>query len=583
MPVEAIRRGSAAIPEVAGIMPPSSRQALDLAVEEMRAHAAEWAGLSVSELIALVEDLQRDVAGVAERWATLSLQAKGITPQEPAAGEEWITGPYLVLRNLRLLRRSLADITAHGRPRIRGRVFTRADGQVVARVFPADISDRVLYRGFTGEVWMQPGLTVEELPDSQAAAYRESGARGRVALVLGAGNLSSIAPMDALYKLFVERRVVLLKMNPVIAYLGPVIAEGFRALVARGFFHVAYGGASEGEYLCRHEGVDEIHITGSDRTHDAIVFGTGEEGGRRKRERRPLLTKKITSELGNVTPVIVVPGEWSDSDLKLQAANVATQLAYNCGFNCVTSRVIVTWAAWPQREAFLGALREVLAAVPPRQAYYPGAQERFAAFLAKHQEGEQFGGRSGDRLPWTLIAGLDAARDGDICFTTEAFCGIMGETPIAAATVREFIDRAVDFVNEKVWGTLAVGLIVHPASLRDPEVAAAVERAVADLRYGTVSLNQWSAAGYALGVAPWGAFAGSDLFDVKSGVGVVHNTLMFSRVQKTVFRGPFRAWPTPPWFVTCRTAHVVGQRITGFEAGPSIWRLLGVITAALRG
>jgi len=583
VPLEAIRRGSAAIPEVAGIMPPSSRQALDLAVEELGARATEWAGLALSERIALVEELQRDVAWVAERWATLSLQAKGIASDEPAAGEEWVTGPYLVLRNLRLLRRSLADIASHGRPIIPGKVSTRADGQVVAQVFPADIWDRVLYRGFTGEVWMEPGLPVEQLPESQAVAYRENGAGGNVVLVLGAGNLSSIAPMDALYKLFVEKHVVLLKMNPVIAYLGPVIAEGFRALVAKGFFHVVYGGASEGEYLCRHEGVDEIHITGSDRTHDAIVFGTGDDGARRKAERRPLLTKKITSELGNVTPVIVVPGRWTEGDLKVQAANVATQLAYNCGFNCVTTRVIVTWAAWPQREAFLGALREVLAAVPPRQAYYPGAQERFAAFLAKHPEGEQFGGRNGDRLPWTLIPNLDSSGDGDICFTTEAFCGIMGETPIAAATVPEFIDRAVDFVNEKVWGTLAVGLIVHPASLRDPEIATSVERAVANLRYGTVSLNQWSAAGYALGVAPWGAFAGSDFFDVRSGVGVVHNTLMFSQVQKTVFRGPFRVWPTPPWFVTCRTAHVVGRRITDFETGPSFWKLLRVMAAAILG
>jgi len=402
-------------------------------------------------------------------------------------------------------------------------------------------------------------------------------------LVLGAGNISSIAPMDALYKLFVEKQVVLLKMNPVNAYLGPVIAEGFRALVARGFFHVVYGGAAEGEYLCRHEGVDEIHITGSDRTHDAILFGTGEEGARRKAERRPLLVKRITSELGNVTPVIVVPGRWSDSDLELQAANVATQLVYNGGFNCVTSRVIVTWAAWPQREAFLAALRKTLAAIAPRQAYYPGAEERYGAFLAKHPEGELFGARGSGRLPWAFIPDLDPAKDGDICFTTEAFCGVMGETPIAAPTVPEFVDKAVSFVNEKVWGTLAAGLIVHPRSLRDPEIAAAVERAVADLRYGTVSLNQWSAAGYAFAVTPWGAFAGSDLFDVQSGVGVVHNTVMFSRVQKTVFRGPFRAWPTPPWFVTCRTAHLVGQRITGFEVRPSIWKLLGVMVAAVRG
>lgn len=583
MPVEAIRRGSAAIPEVAGIMPPSSRQALDLAVEELRAHAAEWASLSLSDRIALVEELQRDVARVAERWATLSLQAKGIVSEEPASGEEWITGPYLVLRNLRLLRRSLADIAAHGRPRIPGRVSTRPDGQVVARVFPADFWDRVLYRGFTGEVWMEPGLTVEQLPGSQAIAYAPPGVGGKLALVLGAGNLSSIAPMDALCKLFVEKKVVLLKMSPVIAYLGPVITEGFRSLIVRGFFHVVYGGASEGEYLCRNDGVDEIHITGSDRTHDAIVFGTGDEGARRKAERRTLLAKKITSELGNVTPVIVVPGQWSDSDLALQAANVATQLVYNCGFNCVSTRVVVTWARWSQREAFLAALRKVLAVVPPRNAYYPGAEERHAAFLARHPEGEKYGGRTADRLPWTLIPNLDPAEGEDICFTTEAFCGLMGEVPIAAPTVPEFLDQAVTFVNEKIWGTLAVGLIVHPRSLRERWVAEAVERAVAELRYGTVSLNQWSAAGYALGVTPWGAFAGSDLYDVQSGVGVVHNTMMFSRVQKTVFRGPFRAWPTPPWFVTCRTAHVVGRRITAFESRPSVWKLLGVVSAAVRG
>jgi acyl-CoA reductase-like NAD-dependent aldehyde dehydrogenase len=583
MPIESVRRGSAAIPEVAGTMPPSSRQALDLAVEELRAHAAEWTALSIGDRIALVQELRRDIARVAQRWVAVSLQAKGIAPGEPTEGEEWITGPYLVLRNLRLLRRSLADIAAHGRPRIPGEVSVRRGGQVLARMFPADLWDRILYRGFTGDIWMQPDVALEELPATQAEAYREAGAGGKVVLVLGAGNVSSIAPMDALYKLFVEKQVVLLKMSPVLSYLGPVVAEGFRAVIARGFLHLVYGGASEGEYLCRHEGVDEIHITGSDRTHDAIVFGSGEEGARRKAERQPLFAKRITSELGNVTPVIVVPGTWSQGDLAFHAANVATQLVYNSGFNCVTTRVIVTWAGWPQREAFLAAVRKVLAAIPPRQAYYPGAQERFAAFVAMHPEAEQYGGRGSGRLPWTLIPNLDPARDEEICFTTEAFCSLMGETALAAGSVVEFVDRAVAFVNERVWGTLAAGLIVHPTSLREPEVAAAIERAVADLRYGTIVLNHWPAVGYAMGASPWGAYAGSDLFNVKSGIGTVHNSLMFSRVQKTVFRGPFRAWPTPPWFVTCRTAHVIGRRLTHFEAAPSLGRFLSVFAAAIRG
>jgi acyl-CoA reductase-like NAD-dependent aldehyde dehydrogenase len=578
----AVRHGSAAIPEVAGIMPPSSRQTLDTAVAEVREHAEEWAALPTGERIALVERLRRDVARVADRWVDLSLEAKGISPGEPTAGEEWITGPYFVLRNLRLLRRSLADIVVVGHPRIPGRVTARSDGQVVARVFPADLWDRLLYRGFTADVWMQPGVPAGELAATQAVAYREPDRPGAVALVLGAGNISSIPALDALYKLFVEKKVVLLKMNPVNAYLGPVIAEAFRVLVERGFLHVVYGGVAEGSYLCAHDDVDEIHITGSDRSHDAIVFGAGDEGARRKAQRRPLLTKRITSELGNVSPVIVVPGRWSEADLELQAVNLATMLTYNAAFNCVTTRLIVTHAAWPQRDEFLAALRRVLAAVPLRRAYYPGADKRLGTFLALHREAERFGRPDGDRLPWALVSGLDPAKGDDIFFTTEAFCGIIGETALQAPTVAGFVDRAAAFVNEKVWGTLAAGLIVHPASEHDPEVAAAVEGAVADLRYGTIAINQWSAAGYGVGT-PWGAYAGSELFDVQSGIGFVHDTLMFSRVQKTVFRTPFRMWPTPPWYVTCRTAHLTGRRLTRFEAAPSLWRFLAVLGAAVRG
>ena len=155
----------------------------------------------------------------------------------------------------------------------------------------------------------------------------------KVALVLGAGNVASIGPMDAFYKLFCEDQVVALKMNPVNDYLGPFMVEALQELVDRGWFRVVYGGAAEGKYLCDHEIVSEIHITGSDKTHDAIVFGPGEEGARRKAERQPLNTKRITSELGNVSLVIVVPGPWSKGDLDFQGQNLASMLTNNAGFN----------------------------------------------------------------------------------------------------------------------------------------------------------------------------------------------------------------------------------------------------------
>lgn len=582
MPVATPRRGSAAIPEVAGSMPPTSRENLDRAVEELQAHKHEWAALAVRDRLALLAQLHAGFARVAAGWVAIALQAKGITPGTPAEAEEWLAGPFLALRNLRLLRRSLEEIERYGRPRIRGRVTTLPNGQVAARVFPADFCDRIFFRGFTGDIWMEPGVTAEELPSTQALAYQGTAADGKVALVLGAGNVSSIASMDALYKLFVEKQVVILKMNPVNAYLGPLIEEGFRALVVRGFLHVVYGGAAEGEHLCRHEGVDEIHITGSDRTHDAIVFGAGEEGARRKAERRPLLSKRITSELGNVSPVIVVPGPWNAADFAFHAANIAGQLVNNAGFNCNAVRVIVQHAGWDGRGKLLAAIRALLAKIPTRHAYYPGANERCQSYLATHPKADRIGTPRTGELPWVLAAGLDPRVADDTCFTQEAFCGLTAETTLEGADTVEFLERAVDFANDTLWGTLNVGLIVHPASLRDPRIKAAVDRAIERLRFGSVAVNHWAAAGYAAVTTPWGAYSGSDIYDVNSGVGEVHNTLMFSRVQKNVIWGPFRVWPVPPWFPTCRTAHVVGRRLTEFEARPSLIKILGILAAAIR-
>ena len=78
------------------------------------------------------------------------------------------------------------------------------------------------------------------------------------------------------HKLFVEGQVPA-QNEPRERILCPFIERAFKRLVDDGFLD-RHGGADVGEYLCQHERVDEIHITGSDRTHDAIVFGVGEEG-----------------------------------------------------------------------------------------------------------------------------------------------------------------------------------------------------------------------------------------------------------------------------------------------------------------
>jgi|CXWL01.1.fsa_nt_gi acyl-CoA reductase-like NAD-dependent aldehyde dehydrogenase len=566
--------------------PVTSRPELDAAVAALQAQKAAWTAVSAGERIALLAEITRDFVAIADDWAAACIATEGLDPIRGHA-EEMLVGPYFVVRNLRLLARSLAAVAAGDRPRIPGAVRSRPDGQVTAGVFPSDVWDRLFYAGVSAEVWMEPGVTAQSLPSTQAVAYQPGGARaGGVAMVLSAGNVSSIGPMDALYKLFVEDRVVLYKTHPINHQLGPLLEAGFRALVERGFLRVVHGDAAEGAYLCAHPGVDEIHITGSDRTYEAIVFGPGEEGAKRKAARQPLLAKPVSSELGNVSPVIVVPGpagSWSGADIRYQAENLATMLTNNAGFNCNATRVIIQHESSPQRPDLLAAVRAELARIPTRKAWYPGAEQRWKVFHQAHPEAELIGTPAAGELPWTLIHSLDAADRRDICYTTEAFCGVFAETALQATSVPEYLERAVAFANETLWGTLNATLIVHPAALRDPAIKAAVERAIADLRYGAVSVNHWAALAYGLVITPWGAFPGHPPHDIQSGTGMVHNTLMFDRAQKTVIRAPFRVFPKPVWFTSHRTAHRLTPKLLAFEAAPSLAKLPGIFALALRG
>lgn len=556
---------------------------VEQAVLELQSGKDPWASSSAEQKAGVIAELLELLPRIAEDWVTATTAAKGISLGTPQEGEEWLTGPYVAARNLRLLRRSLLEMAGEGRPRVPGRPFVNKVGRVVIPVFPTDLFDRLLFPFYSAEVWLQPEMALEAVKESIGAAYRPPETSGKICLVLGAGNVSSIPPTDAFYRLFVENQAVLLKMNPVNEYLGPILERLLAPLIRRNALRIVYGGAEVGSFLCNHPAVDEIHITGSDKTHDAIVFGSGAEGVNRKARNEPLLKKPVTSELGNVSAVIVVPGNWTQGDLRRQAVNLASMIANNAGFNCNATRVIVTWKDWPLRETLLDELRKVLASTPTRRAYYSGAADRHAKFLAAHPEAEQFGKHDDDDLPWTLIANVDPLRRDDICFTTEAFCSLLSETSLAAASPAEFVDQATDFVNEVLWGTLNSSLLVSPSSMRDRHVGSAVERAIANLCVGTVDINHWAGVSYALGCTTWGAYPGSTADNIQSGRGIVHNTYMLGNVEKSVFYGPFRPFPKPVWWTTHRNAHRVGPRLVSFECQPSWLKLPGIFWWALKG
>ena len=156
-------------------------------------------------------------------------------------------------------------------------------------------------------------------------------------------------------------------------------------------------------------------------------------------------------------------------------------------------------------------------------------------------------------------------------FERESFVCVTGETALDATSPHAFLEAAVELMNDRLWGTLAAAITVPDAwQKRDP---ASLEAAIGRLRYGTIGINLWPGVAYALMSPPWGAFPGSTLSDVQSGLGFVHNTYLLGNPQKTVLRAPLSFSPKPVWFSTHRRPEIVAAKLCRLYSQPSIWKI----------
>lgn len=563
-------------PEPPAAIPATPISELDAIIEKLDGHTDKWIDTPISKRISLLDACLQTTLAASEGWVDEACKAKGLSPDDPRCGEEWLAGPMALMRNIRMMKEALA---ANGAPEIKS-VRTLSNGQKVAQVFPSSFFDSLTFQGFVGEVYIMPGKepTQGKLYRDKAAGKRPDGGIG---LVLGAGNVASIGPMDALYKLFVDDEVVLVKTNPVNSYLGPWWEKAFQPLKDYGVFEVVHGGAEVGSYLTDHDKITSIHITGSDRTHNAIVWGSDPEEAKGRREANdPKLKKPITSELGAVTPLFVVPGQWSDKELDFQARHVAGMVANNGSFNCNAAKSIVVASGWAQKEEFLRRVHIRLKETPTRKSYYPGAQDRYQGFLDKYKDAIPLSERHDDVVPWTIIPNVPPEK-GEYALTNEAFCGVLAEVELDARDAADFLDKIIDFGNNVAWGTLSCMILIDPRT--EKAFKNELENAINKLEYGGIGVNVWAGVIYATVAPTWGAFPGHTLHDIQSGRGVVHNAYLIDHPQKSVLRAPFKIMPTPAWFADNKNGLQLGKRMTKFEANPSIWTLPGVIAAALKG
>jgi len=552
---------------------PSPKHELDESIAQLRDGSAALLQMPISKRLDLINRCIDGVGSIARQWVESACQAKGIAPDGPTSAEEITGGPIATIRFLRLLAQTLKDVEATGAPKLPGKV-TQQHGQCRVPVFPTPLMyDSLAFRPMTAETWLLPDVDPNNVSAQSTARLLGKGMEPEVSVVLGAGNVSSIAATDALTKILIENQAVSLKMNPVNEYLGPYFEKALKPLVDADLLRIAYGGIETGSHLVQHESVAGVHITGSTFSHDAIVWGTDGQQDQRRRDNQPLLKKIITSELGNVTPWAIVPGNYSEKELRAQAETFASSITNNVSFNCIATKMIITCRSWPQREKFLAMLNEAFAATPRRSAYYPGAADRFQRFSGTKPDDPEL-------LPWTLIEDIDPQQSPHLV-KEESFTCVCGELVIDADSEVDFLYKATEAMNEQTWGTLAASFSI-PKGL-ERRHGKELDECLRKLRFGTIGINQWPAISFALMSPPWGGHPSGTLQDVKSGIGFVHNTYLLDRPEKTILRAPLALSPKPIWFSNHKHPQKVAWRLFELYMKPSPTKLPSLFLASLTG
>ena len=558
-------------------------------------HAAkdQWVGVNVPTRIQLLKEIKDCLLSVADDWVNTANRAKQIESDAPVAGEEWFSGPCALMMACSGIIETLETLD-HPEQNQRPLFRQTVTGQLAIKAFPRDIWHRLLLSGFRADIWMQPGVVADTLDRQIAVEYQGNNdhqkTKGKVAVVLGAGNIGSISPLDALHKLFNENQVVMLKLNPVNDYLEPHLSAAFAPLIDLGVLKICRGDISVGTFLVNHPSVDELHITGAAASHDAIVWGVGREAVDNKRANTPKNKRRITSELGAVSPTIVVPGPWNDADFRFQAEHLATMKLHNASYNCVSVQCLLVSDTWSGTNQILDAFENTVQSHAQRHAYYPGSDDRQARFEQHNAESRRID--RGTRAPALSVAEFKETDEPNWSMDNEVFAPALNIKRLETSDPETFLRDAIEWANENLYGTLGSNILIHPDTIRAIG-RQKFERILAEFKYGMIAVNAWTGVGFLLPTLPWGGFPGASLEKVGSGIGTVHNTMMIENTERTVLEGPFRPFPRslfsrdpsimprPPWFVTARKQNAVGRQLTHFYHRPSWLKLPRLLLDAL--
>ena len=540
---------------------------IDRFISTLRTKSKEFNSISNVQLASMLEETISNIKEVSYFWATICSDNKGTT-KTPAEGEEWLGGPFASVLATQYYIKSLIndDDLDEGN-------FNNSENSY--KVFPNNFIERITFPFINAKVYFNKSMSFEDINKFRGFSKRYD-IEPSITLVLGAGNFSSIPYLDVLYHLITRRSVILLKLNPVNEYLKPVFEKVFKNFIERGYIIVTNGNINESKYMTTHPGINHIHLTGSDKTYEDIVYGRELTGNERSIKTVPKVNSKpITSELGNVTPIIIHPGKWSTSDIKYQARKIVTGKLNNNGFNCIAAQVVVLPDGWGHTDTLIKYVKYYMNKTKDRKAYYPDSIERLTK-LEKDKSYERVNSLSCTTPHLTREIKAYNKYELDEVWSSTIYFRKIGYT-----NAEDYVNKAIDYCNNELWGNLGVSVIIkdHNNKFNKHITNSYIE----NLKYGTIAINEWAAIGYIIPQLPWGGFPGNKDNDIQSGQSFVHNSMLFESPLKGIVETKFRISRLidPPWFITNKKSRRLFMNLTYFQINNTKINLIKLIFSAL--
>ena len=541
---------------------------IDRNISKLRVNSTEFLNLDESTLVTMLEQVIENIKTISYYWATLSSEKKGILSKSKE-GEEWIGGPFACIFAIQYFIETIQNKDDLDKSKY-------DDTDKSYKVFPTKNIEKLLFPFLEGEIRFAKNLNFNQINEYRGFANRFEKIEPKITLVLGAGNVSSIPVLDALFHMIAYKSVIYLKLNPVNDYLLPIFTQVFEPFITRGFMIITQGDMQASKYLTQHDAFQQIHLTGSNYTYENIVYGKVLSDKERSLKTYPKINKKpITSELGNVTPIIVHPGNWSRSEIRHQAKKIVTAKLNNSGFNCIAAQVIVLPKDWRHTQKLKNDIKHYLKKVGDTTSYYPGSSENLNELIDTNNY-EQINNLTCS-TPF-LLADLDLEKEYG---NKEVWSTALYFKELSFSSYEDFAVKAIDYVNNELWGNLGVTVLIK--NFKKGTNKLILKNYVDELKYGTVAINEWSALGFVIPSLPWGGYPGNRNNDIQSGQGYVHNSNLFESPQKGIVYSKFRISPLidPPWFITNRKAHRIFKHLTYYQATKSKINLIKLIFSTL--